>query len=590
MWKNRVVKGRARKSLRANYLIIVGLCFIMTFFGIFSGLGSTFQQLDDTEDAVETWASGEAETETFKPGMIRYLDAYFTGDGNREKIAEKAMKGFKNTGGIIYNIMYRVDQLVFSHNGLAKLIIGMGIFAYLIYYLIIRNLLILGASRFLLETRVYAKTPFRRLFFLVRRGHMKNPVKTMLIRMALLAGIGLLMVAPIGGLTVAVANQNLIMLIVSTVVLAGLGLWYLFWSYSLMLVPYIQAENPTMPWMEVISLSRDMMKGNRLHAFGLEASFIPWGVLSFATLGILSVFFLTPYRYLSQAEIYITLREHALEKGLKYSEGLNDVYLTQPPEEVINKDRIWSGALKERERGGDLLIIIDTYPVHMLHEDSWLAARLKTLDPNRHYALLTLVLLFFIFSCIGWCWEVFFHLVRHGNFVNRGSMAGPWLPIYGVGGVMILFLLRRFAQRPVVMFLSTIILCCAIEYFGSWLLETTRHLRYWDYSDYFMNLNGRICLEGALTFALGGCLIVYFVAPRLDNVLRRVDRRYKMVAACILIILFCVDSVYSYYNPRAGKGITYHSVNSELHLGGEDDQGRSLSSLQDTQNTFIIHM
>ena len=49
--------------------------------------------------------------------------------------------------------------------------------------------------------------------------------------------------------------------------------------------------------------------------------------------------------------------------------------------------------------------------------------------------------MFFGFCLVGWLWEVTLHLITHGEFVNRGMLHGPWLPIYGGGVVMIAVLL-----------------------------------------------------------------------------------------------------------------------------------------------------
>ena len=64
------------------------------------------------------------------------------------------------------------------------------------------------------------------------------------------------------------------------------------------------------------------------------------------------------------------------------------------------------------------------------------------LSCRQDYSVSSLVLMFFTFSGIGWLWEVGLHLVVDGMFFNRGFMAGPWLPIYGTGGVLILVLLN----------------------------------------------------------------------------------------------------------------------------------------------------
>ncbi len=106
---------------------------------------------------------------------------------------------------------------------------------------------------------------------------------------------------------------------------------------------------------------------------------------------------------------------------------------------------------------------------------------------------------------------------------------GPWLPIYGSGGIMILVFLRRLAKRPALLFLCIMTLCSTLEYMTSWIMEQVTGLHYWDYSSFFMNLNGRICLEGALTFAVGGFIFVYIAGPFLDNLLSKVQKNRSLL-------------------------------------------------------------
>ena len=80
------------------------------------------------------------------------------------------------------------------------------------------------------------------------------------------------------------------------------------------------------------------------------------------------------------------------------------------------------------------------------------------LSCRQDYSVSSLVLMFFTFSGIGWLWEVGLHLVVDGMFFNRGFMAGPWLPIYGTGGVLILVLLKKWRSRPL---LASLWFCAA---------------------------------------------------------------------------------------------------------------------------------
>ena len=83
---------------------------------------------------------------------------------------------------------------------------------------------------------------------------------------------------------------------------------------------------------------------------------------------------------------------------------------------------------------------------------------------GRQYAPAELAGLFFAFSAAGWLWEVALHLVFNGELVKRGTMLGPWLPIYGAGGVLAVLLLRRFADKPLRVFALGVALCTVIEY------------------------------------------------------------------------------------------------------------------------------
>ncbi len=92
-------------------------------------------------------------------------------------------------------------------------------------------------------------------------------------------------------------------------------LYLFFWSllfiipgiiktYSYRMVPYILADHPEMTRKEIFALSRSLMNGNKWKAFVLDLSFIGWYILSVLTLGILHVFFVAPYKNMTDAALY----------------------------------------------------------------------------------------------------------------------------------------------------------------------------------------------------------------------------------------------------------------------------------------------
>lgn len=186
----------------------------------------------------------------------------------------------------------------------------------------------------------------------------------------------------------------------------------------------------------------------------------------------------------------------------------------------------------------------------------------KTADRGfmRRYSLLTLILMFFILGISGWIWEVVLHLLRYGELVNRGVLHGPWLPIYGSGGILILLLLNKLRKYPMAEFSGIIVLCGIVEYLTSWALEMLHHgKRWWDYTGYFLNLNGRICAESLLIFGMGGMIFVYVVEPLLDNHLANIRPTWIPPLCAILSLLFIIDITYSVKYPNTGDGISTYS-------------------------------
>jgi len=179
------------------------------------------------------------------------------------------------------------------------------------------------------------------------------------------------------------------------------------------------------------------------------------------------------------------------------------------------------------------------------------------LKKKTFYKILSYIFLFFAFSIVGYIWETSLKLVQTGQLVNSGTLFGPCLPIYGFGGIAVLILLRRFKQKPFIVFILSLIVCTIIEYFTSCYLEYTKNVRYWDYSNYFINLNGRVCLEGSIIFGLAGCIVMYIGEPFFLKIFNKIPYLAKLIICFSLLTLFIIDNIYSQFYPNTGEGITY---------------------------------
>ena len=107
--------------------------------------------------------------------------------------------------------------------------------------------------------------------------------------------------------------------------------------------------------------------------------------------------------------------------------------------------------------------------------------------------------------------------ITSGSLVNRGFLNGPVCPVYGFGALVVIL---AFWWEPDIrvwnLFFSSMVLTCTLEYLTSWAMEKLFHARWWDYSQYRFNINGRVCLLGAVAFGAFSVLLIKVVHPRVS--------------------------------------------------------------------------
>lgn len=482
------------------------------------------------------------------------------------------------TSGKAFISMFEKSQKIFKSDNIIIIIFALAAgFLHIFMLFFIKDCFVVITRRVFLEGRVYEKVPPGTLSFLIKTKKWLHTAFTMFV----LFVYRTLWMFTIIGIPIK--------------------------HYSYFLVPYIAAENPDMKANEAITLSQRMMNGHKWECFKIYLSFLPWFLLDLITLNLTAVFYTNSYRTAVYCEYYAKLREEAVKNNIPGVEKLNDKYLFEKaPQNIIVKtyedviDYInepmpkpehqkgirsflekWFGIMLtgskndlEREKINSRQVNIEKlkdiseqkiYPDRLSPQKN-LKKRINLAAPEylRYYSIPSLILMFFIFSFIGWCWEVSLHLVKDGVFVNRGVMHGPWLPIYGAGGILILVVINRMRKNALLEFFSAVVLCGIVEYFTSWYLEMHYGQKWWDYSGYFLNLNGRICAEGLLTFGLGGMAIVYGLAPAIDNLIRKIKLKVLIPICIALMCIYTGDQVYSSVHPNEGKGITDYDSQAKV--------------------------
>lgn len=164
-------------------------------------------------------------------------------------------------------------------------------------------------------------------------------------------------------------------------------------------------------------------------------------------------------------------------------------------------------------------------------------------------------LYFWVYAALGWIYEVFLEVVVYRwGFSNRGFLFGPYLPVYGIGALLILGCLRSLSRKPlrvgrvnvmpVVVFVAVVVLTTVVELIASYLLEWTTGGWLWDYTRYTIQWQGRICLSASLRFGVGGMVILYGLQPLLEKGMARLSEKWRQILFAVLFVLFVVDCIW----------------------------------------------
>ena len=166
------------------------------------------------------------------------------------------------------------------------------------------------------------------------------------------------------------------------------------------------------------------------------------------------------------------------------------------------------------------------------------------------------VLLFAAFSIGGWVYETLDNAVRFGGFHWRASFAGPWCPMYGIGGVALTALLQGWAHAPrsgwrkAASVLGTAagiyVVCTLVEFAAGVFCSMTMGYVPWDYSDSPGNFLGIVAPAFTLKFVVGGLIYLYFVVPPLKRwCLGNVQAAARLAAvfSALLLADFALEAI-----------------------------------------------
>lgn len=156
------------------------------------------------------------------------------------------------------------------------------------------------------------------------------------------------------------------------------------------------------------------------------------------------------------------------------------------------------------------------------------------------------LLFFFIYCFFGWIFEsTYVSLCKH-RFVNRGFMRGPFLPLYGSGAILMLFVSIPVENHLVLVYLAGCIAATALEYVTGVCMEKLFKVRYWDYSKQKFNYKGQICLSSTLAWGGLTIFLLKVIHPPIERFVLGLPTQLVSVVTHVLTALVGVDMALSF--------------------------------------------
>lgn len=151
--------------------------------------------------------------------------------------------------------------------------------------------------------------------------------------------------------------------------------------------------------------------------------------------------------------------------------------------------------------------------------------------------------IFFLSSFLGYILETCLKtFIFHS--MNNGILFGPWIPVYGFGAVIVLYVTRyvfhQFKASRFVKLLLTllivIILLTLLELIAGYLIEWLFHKVFWDYSHFKFHFGHYIALEISLLWGVFSLLFIYIIQPLENKIIKKIPKWSTILVGCCFLL------------------------------------------------------
>lgn len=159
------------------------------------------------------------------------------------------------------------------------------------------------------------------------------------------------------------------------------------------------------------------------------------------------------------------------------------------------------------------------------------------------YPFVESLLMFFIYSFVGWVVEVVYYGITEGKFINRGFLAGPLCPVYGLGFYAAIWIFEPLRNNFFIIFFGMATACTIVELIAGVILYHTFHMRWWDYSDYKLNFRGYICLRFFIYWGIAASLGIYVLHPTVKWLIAHINSPVRIGIVVFFSVILIADII-----------------------------------------------
>ena len=201
---------------------------------------------------------------------------------------------------------------------------------------------------------------------------------------------------------------------------------------------------------------------------------------------------------------------------------------------------------------------------------------------------------FIIYSVIGYIIETVFGMVTKGVWESRQSfLYGPFCAIYGLGAVVMILSLKYFNKNCNTLFIGGFIVGSIVEYIVSWYGDIFLNVKWWDYSNMPLNINGRICVFFSFFWGFLAIYLMTHANPRVDRLIDAIKSKISIkklkTITTIVIIFMLVDCVITGIAIKLFTIRKVHEYDLKVSNKQESEEAYNAIYQDEVLNKFIMN-